>query len=413
MSKRNFDNWIKAYESYADNKFAPKLFHRWAGISAVAGALERKVWLPWDETFSYFPNLFVFLVAHPGVGKSSALNKAVEMLREMNKTHGGRVTFIPSQVTEAKFIDLMSESDSYESHGKVYWQSSGYYFASEASNSLKNLYGDFIACMTDFYDCPKMWEKATVKDDKKTLSNICFNLLAGSTFDYLGKIITDDNIMGGFASRVTYVIFREKLTEEQIAEKSIFQGSTESESPERREFRNRLIEDLADIHRMVGPYQGTQEFGQLFTEWYPTYEKARQDNPSEKMQSLLVRKPTTLFKLCMILSAAESSDRVLRPNHWEAALEMTEEVEKDLPGMLREAKSSQVNTQGGMNQAIFRHFETFRGSITKDALAQHLVFNGFEPGKVDSSLEALIKGKALALENGGRLKLTVEMNSYL
>jgi len=412
VGKRHFSNWLKSYTDYADNRFAPRLFHEWSGVSAIAGALERKVWLPWDGGFSYFPNLFIFLVAHPGVGKSSALDKAVEMLHEMNKKHSGRVTFIPSQVTEARFIDLMSVTDSYDYAGKQHFQSAGYYFASEASNSVKNVWGDFFACATDFYGCPKTWAKSTKKDGTVNLTNICFNMFAGCTFDYLGKIITDDNIMGGFASRVTYVIFKEKLTDEQIAEKSIFQGSTETESPERKHYRSLLIEDLYQIHRMAGPYQGTKDFGELFTPWHMKYERDRQDNPSEKMQSLLVRKPTTMFKLCMILSAAESDDRILKAHHWEAALEMLESVEKDLPSMLREAKAGEVNTQSGMNQAIFRFFEQ-NGAVTREELTRSLVFRGFEASKIESSLDSMIKGRALGLEQAGRLKLNVEMNDHL
>ena len=214
MTKRNFPDWLDAYAQYSNDNFVPPQFNQWSGLSVVAGALERKVWLPWNDTFSYYPNIFVLMVSLPGAGKSTALNKAIGILQDMN-ARTSSLNIIPSQVTEAKFIDLMSAQTVFEYGTQMIYQSAGYYFASEASNSLKNVFGDFIACLTDFYDCPPFWEKATKKDDKITLRNVSLNLLAGSTFDYLSKLVTDDNIMGGFASRLIYVVHREKLVRKQ------------------------------------------------------------------------------------------------------------------------------------------------------------------------------------------------------
>lgn len=406
---RRTPNFLDAFTDYADNGFAPRIFHKWSGISIIAGALERKVWLPWDDTFSYYPNLFIFLVAHPGIGKSSALDKATGLLQEMNRISAGGLHFVPSQVTEAKFIDLMSRAASFEIGSKITYHSSGYYFASEASNSLKNLFGDFIACMTDFYDCPKFWEKATVKDGTRTLNNVCFNLIAGTTFDYLGKIVTDANVMGGFASRVTYVMFRDKLIRNPQ-----FQGGEDVESPERLEFRQALLADLADIHSMVGRFTGTPEFGKRFEAWYPTYETERQNLESEKMQSLMVRKQTTIFKLCMVLSASESSDRVLREHHWDRAVELLDSVETDLPGMLRESKAGQTQSQLGLMQAIFSCFPGGRDSeATATAVRNSLHMRGFKPQEIEGNLAYMIKNGSLANGAAGAFKLLVDPDSHL
>lgn len=412
MSKRNFPNFLDAYVEYMDNKHAPRIFHTWTGISTIAGALERKVWLPIDAEFSHFPNMFVFLVAHPGVGKSSALDKGTALLRELNRTKEGRINFMPTQVTEAQFINLMSVSDIYEVGSVKYYQSAAYYAASEASNSLKNLFGDFIACITDFYGCPQDWKKSTVKGGTVKLNNICFNLIAGSTFDYLSKLITNDNIMGGFASRITYVIYNEKATDEEIAYKAQLQTSLIGEAVERLKYRAALVEDLADIHKMIGAFRCTPELGAAYTEWFKVYEKARQDNPSEKMQSLLVRKPTSLFKLCMNLSAAESSERIITGAHWERALSMIENVEKDLPGMLRESKATQVRTQDGVNQAIMSSF--IKGMpLTKTSLLGKLLLKGFDSRLVGDTLRSMIDANQISQDPGGRLRLLIEPDEHL
>src|SRR5690606_11504383 len=124
---RHFDNFLDAYLEYANDDFVPEKFNLWSGLSAIAGALERKVWLPWGDTFSYYPNIFVLLVALPGVGKSTALNKAIGLLQEMN-LKDNRLKLIPSQVTEAKFIEMMGFSNPFHIGTQIYNQSSGFYW---------------------------------------------------------------------------------------------------------------------------------------------------------------------------------------------------------------------------------------------------------------------------------------------
>jgi hypothetical protein len=64
------NNWLKAYVEYASDKYCPPEFHLWTGLSVLAGACERKVWLS-NRRVTYYPNLFVMLTTYPGVGKST------------------------------------------------------------------------------------------------------------------------------------------------------------------------------------------------------------------------------------------------------------------------------------------------------------------------------------------------------
>lgn len=385
--KRNFNNWLDAFQTYANDEFVPGQFNTWTGLSAIAGALERKVWLPWSETYSFYPNIFVLLVSLPGVGKSTALNRGISLLQEVMQ-RGNTLNVLPSQMTEAKFIQMMGVAAPFEFGTKVINQSAGYYFASEASNSLKNIYGDFIACLTDFYDCPVHWEKATMKDDKLTLRNVCLNILAGSTFDYLGKLVTDDNIMGGFASRLIYVVHRDKLIRNQQFQLG---GSTAGESAERADYRRRLVDDLIQIHKMIGPFTASREYSAAWEKWYPVFEEQRQSNPSEKMQSLLVRTNTNVLKVSMLMSAAESGDRILKQSHWERAIELAEANAKEIPAIFREAKSLDTKSQAGLNQAIFSAFGGGR-ALSLEALKTKLMMVGFEPHRIDATIRQFERG---------------------
>lgn len=352
MGKRNFSNFLKAYMDYARDGFVPDKFHYWAGISIIAGALERKVWVPWGPKFSYYPNLYIILVSHPGIGKSSAINQALEILRMASLRNKNSVKILPSQVTEAKLIDLMSSPNAFEYDGKKVMHCSGYYYASEASNSLRDIHGAFINTLTDFYDCHSVWEKATISmREKKTLINICLNLIAGSTFDYLGKLITDESIMGGFASRLIYV-----MQKDMVKRSSDWQSGfrTEAMRREREDLKRMLVEDLQHINKIVGPFRGDEEVAEAWQAWFREHDEYMQGLENEKLQALQVRKSTIIVKLCMVLAAAESDERVIRLKHWKAALDLLNMVEKDLPNMLMESKSKKVETQSGINSAIIK-----------------------------------------------------------
>lgn len=402
--KRNFPDFLSAYFSYARDQFCPDAFHFWTGISIIAGALERKVWIPYSQEAVHYPNLFVILVAHPGVGKSSATNIGTRLLREIKG-----VSFIPTQVTEAKFIDLMSAQTSFNIGTKNFFQSTGYFYASEASNSLKNIYGDFIACITDFYDCPSIWEKATQKDGRLTLTNVCFNMLAGSTFDYLSKLVTDDNIMGGFASRLTYVIH-----DEQFERNPTWEGDGEKD----QEIRKKLLEDLQDIHKMAGPFRAEDAFKQAYFTWFKEHDKERANLPSEKLQALMARKGTNIFKLCMILSASESSDRILREVHWHKALELLDSVYSDLPKMLRMTQASQgVDvTQRSLIMALLNELEKAGGVLALVELINKVAILGYDMVKIQHAVKILQEGKKVLtthFEGRNVLKLNVNVNDYL
>ena len=67
---RHFDDWLTAFLNYTQYSEAPKRVFFWVGVSAIAGALRRKVSIPMGY-FSWYPNFFVFIVGDPGVIKKS------------------------------------------------------------------------------------------------------------------------------------------------------------------------------------------------------------------------------------------------------------------------------------------------------------------------------------------------------
>ena len=69
---RNYTDFVKAsVEAVADSPI-PKPFAQWSALSAVAGAMGRRVWYPMAN-YDIRSNLFVVLIAPPGRNKSVSL----------------------------------------------------------------------------------------------------------------------------------------------------------------------------------------------------------------------------------------------------------------------------------------------------------------------------------------------------
>lgn len=401
---RNFPDFLAAYESYANDGFCPGSFVRWTGHSIVAGALERKMRLPWEDGLDYYPNLYVLMVALPGIGKSTALRKGVSLLREMNLEFK-RMNILPSRVTQAKFIELMQHSGTYVFNNKTFPHSSGYFYASEAADSLKDVYGDFLDTLTDLYDCHDIWQSSTKVSGTQTLYNSCLNVIACATFHYLSKLVTNDNVMGGFASRFVYVVHDEKLV--RTAERG---NKTEAEKKERAAYRRALVTDLSDIHAMAGDFQTTTEYDELWAAWRPTYESKRQDLPSEKMQSLLVRMNANVIKLSMILSASRSSDKLITGDDWIRALEYVEATTQKIPSLFRTGKALDVKSQEGLNQAIFAEFA--KGPIANSQILRaNLLLRNFPANMIEASINLYVKAGKLTNGDGG-LKFLADPNEH-
>src|SRR5437867_4059065 len=75
---RRTKSWIEDFVKFTASIESPEIFRRWTAITTIAAVLEQKVWA-WTNDVIY-PNMYTFLVGHPGVGKSRTINEARKML---------------------------------------------------------------------------------------------------------------------------------------------------------------------------------------------------------------------------------------------------------------------------------------------------------------------------------------------
>lgn len=411
---RNFPNFLKAYVEYASDGFCPPQFHLWTGLSIVAGALERKVWLEQHldhASIMHYPNIYALLVSHPAVGKTTAMERGMDLLEDMRAMFNPNFKIIPNQITEPALVDAMKIRDEIKIGPSLFaFHSSGFFYASEASASaLQNLYGEFTSTLTAFYDCPKWFRKKTKGEKEMTeLPNVCFNVLAGSTFNYLKSLVNEESVMGGFASRIIYVICRDRLVR-----KSKWAPARKLDHTDKREMRDKLIEDLNAIHSLVGKFTPNQEFVDAWEADQPEFDRYLISLDSPRMESLMARKFTNLMKVCMLLSVCESDSLVLTKQHWEKAKTIMDEVTKDNPMILSQAMIADRTSQSGLYQLIGQTLKKNGGEMTMMDLRRAIASNGNRANESKDSIDFLIGSGVIALEGSDRVRLVVDPDTQL
>lgn len=402
--KRNFPDFITQYLNYSRDEWCPEQFHLWMGASLIGAALERKVWLTIDKRQLY-PNIYVMLISQPGIGKSSAINPGLDLIRRV-RYQDSAVNVLADQTSEASFYDQMALRKTFISGGLELKQCSGYLALSEASNSLKDMVGggSIIGSLTHFYDCDPHWSKQTKSSGKLTLENICCNLIAGCTFDHLRDMIPERSLNGGFASRLLYVVI-----DDRISRRPKWTGEA------RGDMKTKLVEDLQQIHNLTGPFQATNEFKENWASWIEKIEDYRQGLKSGKMQALLARKATNVEKLAMIICVSESNEMTLTVRHWEKAVVMYESLEKKF-GKVLTAAYDRDDPSTAMNSVI-QFLASPASQANLAGIKKHLIVKGMDATRAELLVKSLLDARMIESFKvvGGQpgYKLLIDPNNYL
>jgi len=102
-AKRKLESWIDAFVEQTTNLHAPRIFRVWTAISVLAAALEQKVWIRTSRP--QYPNLYTFIIAHPGVGKSRTISEGRHLVTQLPDFF-----LAPVSLTFAALIDSLESA---------------------------------------------------------------------------------------------------------------------------------------------------------------------------------------------------------------------------------------------------------------------------------------------------------------
>ena len=319
MSRKNPD-WLSAFLEYAEFGEAPRHMYFWAGVSAVAGALRRKVWID-QAYFKWYPNFYICLVAPPGiVSKSTTAGVAMGLLRQVPG-----IKFGPDVVTWPALVSAFAEStEGFEHDGMMYPMSAMTLESSEFGNLLNPQDKEMVDLLVSLWDGKQgVFEKTTKHSGKDSVENPWINLIACTTPAWIAGNFPEYMVGGGFTSRTIFVYADTK--QRYVA----YPGLRVPKDLEAQ--AQSLVADLEDISKLHGEYKLTKAAVDFGEEWYHQHYSVRAANlDPDRFGGYIARKQTHIHKLAMVLSASQGDSMLITPEHLATAHQMVTDLEPDM-----------------------------------------------------------------------------------
>lgn len=382
---RHFPDWLTAYVEWASFTEAPRRMHFWSGVSAISGALRRKVWIDMGA-FHWIANHFIVFVAPPAVvAKSTTINLALGILKQVPA-----VRFGPNAVTPAALVTKFAEAhEEFEFEGKFYPQCALTIASSELGNLIDPKDRVMLDLLTDLWDGLQVdFTKVTKTSGSDVVVNPWINMIACTTPAWLAANFPEYVIGGGFTSRCIFVYADKK--EKLIAYPDL------NMPPEFLTIKRKLAEDLDHIAmNLTGPMRLTAEARGYGEEWYQYLHNSNKLKLSDdKLEHWLGREFAHLHKLAIVISAARRDDLLITESEMALANTMLKDIEQDIPIIFDKiGRSTESN-----NAERFLRYIQVRGQVPLPEAIAYI--KGYFPQLRDFSgmLMLLVQAGQLGLE---------------
>lgn len=331
---RNLSDWLDSFMEMTDNSEPPYLFRKWAGISAIASALQRKVRVELGLSLTFYPNLYVVLVGPSATGKGTAMKFASDIIEQVPTIRlSAQATSLQALIRRMKETNL---TDVNVETGEQTYHSSLTIFSTEFTVFLGYHNQELIAALCEWYDCHNRWTYETIARKKEEVVGVWVNLFAGTTPDAIQASLPIESIGGGLTSRIIFVV------EEKRGKLVVVPTKTEKEM----RLQQQLVYDLEAINRLSGVMQYTEGFLKIYSDWC-YYADGHRPFQDRKFDGYCGRRRKHLITLAMICCASHSDEMIMTSEDIDRAIALLAEVEikmgKVFKGMGRSGTADLLN----------------------------------------------------------------------
>jgi hypothetical protein len=206
--ERQLTSWIESFLEATEGLPVPRIFLKWSAISAIAGALERKVWVRMNR-MNLYPNMYILLIADPGVGKTVSATQTEILWRGLKNHH-----VAPTNATKAGLIDVLAESAREVTLPRLAGVDKFHalnIMASELGAFMPSYEGEFMNTLTTLWDGGHYSERKRTGQLKVDIPKPTLNMLACATPDFMNKFMPEGAWKQGFASRLLMIYSSEMI----------------------------------------------------------------------------------------------------------------------------------------------------------------------------------------------------------
>ena len=317
---RHFHDWLQAYVDYTSYTEAPTHMHFWSGVSAVAGALRRRVWISQFE-FEWYPNFYIILVAPPGVvAKSTTADISMKLLRQVPG-----IKFGPDITSWPSLIEAFEEStEAFDIAQEWHVMSHLTLVSSELGNLVDPNDRKLINVLIDLWDGKTgRIKKRTKNAGQNEIENPWINLIACTTPTWIAENVQEHMLGGGFISRCIFVFADKKRKHVPYLDEAIPDNVKRT--------REKLVQDLEKISLLAGEYKISEEARRWGRSWYEQHSSAAHAHlEKERFGGYLARKQTHIHKLAIVLAAANRDELVITAEDLSTAHSMVTDLEAEM-----------------------------------------------------------------------------------
>lgn len=323
MAKRKLNSWIGSFVEYTEKLPSPLLFRKWAAITAIAGALERRVYI--RSTFGHtYPNMYTILVGPPGVGKSVITSIVYDLWLELGEighhlasTSTNKAAMIEDlREAERRLVDP-TKIDAVQSYNSLK------ICANELSTLLPAYDSEFMGALTDIWDGKPYSIRRISRNAHYTIDRPQINMLSATTPSYLMSTLPEGAWDQGFLSR-TMLVFSAETTV-----RPLFGNLERSEE---------LYADLAHDMRILGEVSGimdfTEEAAKVISDWHMEGGPPEPEHP--RLMHYATRRTYHLLKLCIVAAASDNGGSMtITLDNVQSALDWLIETETYIPDIFK------------------------------------------------------------------------------
>lgn len=314
------ESWIGRFVEYAQPFPTPEIFKKWAAVSCVMGALERRVWVTTTDSMMY-PNHYIILVAPPGVGKSRVITEVHSLWAST-----GVLKLAPDSATKAAMVDALNEAKrSYKYQDETYYCHALNIASREFGTLIHEYDNETMNFYNNIWDCPDNHRERLRYGDSKNIDIdfVCVNMLAGTQPAYLGNLLPPDAFGMGFTARLMMVYCGSAKRPPLFGVKAAKDGKAKEE----------LVKDLKRIITLVGEMTFEPEAVTFLEDWYNLDNADAPDH--SRLQAYNVRRAMTIQKIAMALSAARGNSLIINKDDLEFSLSLMLEAETFMPEVFK------------------------------------------------------------------------------
>lgn len=320
------EDWIEKYLAATANIASPEVFRLWAAIGAVAGALEHRCWVETNIAPATYPNLYIMLVAPPAIGKTQAINPAINILTQCTELY-----IAPSSMTKAAVIDTLRDARrilTLPGNTEILEYHSLQILVGELGVFVNSHDLEFLALVNDIFDNPPVFRERRrhVNGGREIqIVNPQLNIVCGAQPALLSSILPEEAWGLGTTARFIMVFSEDKVRPELFGESS---------APARKVSYKELAAHMQLWSSLYGVFKWEDGAAAAMRKYYRESDSGPLPVPeSPKLLHYNGRRIQFLIKLAMISAVSRTSDLLIAEYDVERARFWLLTAEHSMPGI--------------------------------------------------------------------------------